>query len=65
MSLCSPPLIETYCKGAVCPSCLLVQFSFKSTTETSECKVQIVNSQWQRVPDRRARSGIYSTIVIL
>jgi len=36
---------------------LLVQFSFKSAAETSECKGQVANSQWQRVPDRRAGSG--------
>jgi len=37
--------------------CLLVQFSFKSAAETSECKGQVEDSQWQRVPDRRAGSG--------
>jgi len=36
--------------------CLLIQFSFKSSTETSECKAHVANSQWQRVPDRRAGS---------
>ena len=34
--------------------CLLIQFSFKSATETSECKAHVANSQWQRVPYRRA-----------
>ena len=34
--------------------CLLIQFSFKSTTETNECKAHVANSQWQQVPDRRA-----------
>ena len=37
--------------------CLLIQFSFKSTTETSECKAHVTNSQWQRVPGPRAGSG--------
>ena len=48
MSLCSPPpLIETYREGAVCVSiiCLLVQFSFKSAAETSECKAQVDREQ--------------------
>jgi len=37
--------------------CLLIQFSFKSATETSECKAHVANSQWQRVPYRWAGSG--------
>ena len=37
--------------------CLLIQFSFKSTTETSKCKARVANSKWKRVPDRRAGSG--------
>jgi len=47
MSLCLPPLIETYREGAVCPSyaCFYnLQFSFKSATETSECKAHVANS---------------------
>ena len=41
-----------------CCVCLLVQFSFKSATETSECKGHVANSQWQRVPDRRAGTTV-------
>jgi len=50
--VCVPPspLIQTYRE-------LLVQFSFKSAGETSECYGQVADSQWQRVPDRRAGRG--------
>ena len=40
--------------------CLLVQFSFKSA---AECKGQVANSQWQRVPDRRAGRGGETKII--
>jgi len=37
MNFCSPPLIETYREGAVCPSlCLLVQFGFKELKHTQQ-----------------------------
>ena len=48
--------------------CLLIRFSLKSATETSECKAHVANSQWQRVPDRRAGSdeayGVWHAVVV-
>ena len=38
-------------------TCLLIQFSFKSATETSECKAHVANSQWQRLPDRSGNNN--------
>ena len=53
MSLCSPPLIETYREGAVCPSlCLLIQFSFKKKLTRSEWW-QHVSTGWRPSPGTR------------
>jgi len=45
------------CCVSIIGLCLFVQFSFNSAAENSECKAHVANSQWQRVPDRRAGSG--------
>ena len=41
--------------------CSVIQFSFQSATETSECQGRVADSQWQRVPNHgRSISGICS-----